>query len=64
MSSLARKFDRASAMGWTRDLPKWCGPCTFIRTPRKERRDLMANLRRIRAGYAWAPVGGVKEVES
>jgi len=43
MSASAKiKLDRAAAMGWTRSLPAWCGPCRFLRVKRRERRRLLA----------------------
>ena len=41
-ASASKKIDRAAAMGWTRSLPKWCGPCRFIRVKRRDRRRLLA----------------------
>jgi len=41
-ASASKKLDRAAAMGWTRSLPKWCGPCRFIREKRRDRRRLLA----------------------
>jgi len=41
-ASASKKLDRAAAMGWTRSLPKWCGPCRFLKVKRRERRRLLA----------------------
>ena len=41
-ASAANKLDRAAAMGWSRTLPKWCGPCRFLKVKRRDRRRLLA----------------------
>jgi len=48
MSTAAVKLDRAAALGWSRAMPHYMGPCRWIRTPRKERHEFMAEMRRYR----------------
>lgn len=55
-SSLAHKFNRAQALGWSRSMPSWLGPCSWLKKSKKERREMLGNLRRIRANNAWMPV--------
>lgn len=55
--SLAHKFDRAEALGWSRALPAWCGPCSWLRRSKKERREIKNNLRYLRANV-WLQAAG------
>jgi hypothetical protein len=59
-SSLAHKFNRAEALGWSRSMPSWLGPCAWLKKPKKERREMLGNLRRMRANNAWMPVVNVE----
>lgn len=56
MSSAARKLDRAAAMGWSRTLPAWCGPCRFIRVKRRDRRRMLSIAAQAAADNRWRGV--------
>lgn len=57
MNTARNKIDQAIARGWSRRMPAWCGPCTFLGMSRREREDVKRNLRRMsQADNAWRPV--------
>jgi hypothetical protein len=58
--SASLKIARAIEMRWTPQLPRWCGPGKWLKTPRKERRLLLANLRRIHSAGLPFPQGGTE----
>ena len=37
-------------------MPSWLGPCAWLKKSKKERREMLGNLRRMRANNAWMPV--------
>lgn len=55
-ASASRKLDRAAAMGWSRTLPAWCGPCRFIRVKRRERRYMLAKAQAAAVDNRWRGV--------
>lgn len=52
--SAQRKIDRALNLNWTRALPKWLGPGRWIRLSKKERREHMANVAKMKTLPSWA----------
>ena len=55
-ASAFRKLERAAAMGWMRSLPKWCGPCRFIREKRRDRRRMLAHAAQAVVDNRWRGV--------
>ena len=45
MKSALNKIERAIALHWSPSLPRWCGPGTWLKTPKAERRELLRAVR-------------------